>query len=147
MYLISETTKVTPELCEAFKKLTPQLADITPPTAEHLARLIKAESTHLFIAREEETNKIVGTVTLVTCLIPTSYKGWIEDVIVDSSQRGQGLGKKLINFVHDFAQEKGIEVLFLTSHPSRVAANKLYQKVGYEQKMTNLYFRACLEDS
>ena len=66
-------------------------------------------------------------------------KVWIEDVVVDESQRGKGIGKELTLFAIGFAKSLGAESVELTSRPSRIAANSLYKKLGFVLRETNVY--------
>jgi ribosomal protein S18 acetylase RimI-like enzyme len=77
--------------------------------------------------------------TLVFNKIPTGDKLWIEDVVVDKVARGKGLGKELIQFAIKYAKNKNVKTINLTSSPERVAANKLYQKLGFMLRETNVY--------
>ena len=60
-------------------------------------------------------------------------------MVVSESYRGQGIGKKLMDFAIQFVKEQGVSLLMLTSNPARVAANNLYVKLGFEKKETNVY--------
>jgi ribosomal protein S18 acetylase RimI-like enzyme len=82
---------------------------------------------------------IVGTLTLVTFRIPTGVRAWIEDVVVDDVARGHGVGDLLNRFALDLARAKGAKTVDLTSRPSREAANRLYQRIGFEPRDTNVY--------
>lgn len=55
----------------------------------------------------------------------------VEDMIVDETYRGKGLGKKIMLALIDWARQSGIEVLELTTGHHRVAAGKLYESVGF----------------
>jgi len=77
--------------------------------------------------------------SLIVMKIPTGNKAWIEDVVVDQSARGKGLGKALMNYAHVKAKKLGVKSIDLTSRPSRESANKLYQNLGYEIRETNVY--------
>jgi ribosomal protein S18 acetylase RimI-like enzyme len=68
-----------------------------------------------------------------------SHKVWIEDVVVDVAARGKGLGKDLMLFAIDYVSQKNISTINLTSSPERIAANKLYQKLGFVKRETNVY--------
>jgi ribosomal protein S18 acetylase RimI-like enzyme len=94
----------------------------------------------LFAARDNENNgKILGTLTLVTFRIPTGIRSWIEDVVVDDAARGKGLGEALTRAAVKRAGELGAKTVDLTSRPSREAANRLYQRVGFVLRETNFY--------
>jgi ribosomal protein S18 acetylase RimI-like enzyme len=77
--------------------------------------------------------------TLAVFRIPTALRAWIEDVIVDTSVNGQGIGTSLTQAMLDRARELGCKTVDLTSRPSREAANHVYRKVGFELRDTNVY--------
>ena len=81
----------------------------------------------------------MGMLTVGMYASPTGTKAWIEDVVVDESLRGSGLGRRLVNRAIDYCREEGIDTVYLTSNPKRVAANALYQSVGFVRKETNMY--------
>lgn len=135
---IYKLTTVTDKVVTAFEKLIPQLApDVVLPTKEDLEAIVGSGNTLLFIA--EDANEIVGTLTLVVNKIPTGDKIWIEDVVVDTSVRGKGVGIKLMDFSMTYAKNKRMKSINLTSSPERVAANTLYQKLGFVKRETNVY--------
>jgi len=132
-------TEVTDEIVEAFKYLIPQLSSSSAiPGREQLAEI--AANDTLFIARDpEQGGRIVGSLTLVTFRIPTGVRSWIEDVVVDRALRGRGIGEALTRAALDRAAELGARTVDLTSRPSREAANRLYVKVGFQLRQSNLY--------
>lgn len=135
---IIEATEVTDELVEAFERLIPQLSSSNPPPSrEHLAQIVSSEASILLLA--EEDGKILGSLTLVVFAIPTAIRAWIEDVVVDDAARGRGVGKALNNEALSLARRAGATTVDLTSRPSREAANRLYQRLGFEQRGTNVY--------
>jgi ribosomal protein S18 acetylase RimI-like enzyme len=130
--------EATPELVAAFARLIPQLSKSSPPPTEReLAEMIEGDATDVLVARVGGV--IQGTLTLVTFRIPTGVRAWIEDVVVDDAARGQGVGDKLNRFALDLATEKGAKTVDLTSRPSREAANRLYQRIGFHPRDTNVY--------
>jgi ribosomal protein S18 acetylase RimI-like enzyme len=82
---------------------------------------------------------IVGSLTLVIFHIPTGVRAWIEDVVVDADARGKGVGEELNKFALAEAKRQGATTVDLTSRPSREAANRLYQRLGFEHRETNVY--------
>lgn len=129
----------TDELVDAFVRLTPQLSrSSAAPNAEILTEIIDSPATHLLVARDDRGN-IVGSLTLVLFRIPTGVRAWIEDVVVDEAARGQGVGEALNRFAIDVAAERGARSVDLTSRPSREAANRLYQRLGFAPRDTNVY--------
>jgi ribosomal protein S18 acetylase RimI-like enzyme len=128
---------VDDELVAAFASLIPQLSSSPAPDAEQLGLLVNGDDTVLFIARVDGT--IVGSLTLAFYRIPTGLKSWIEDVVVDDAARGHGVGRKLNEAALVEAQARGAKDVSLTSRPSREAANRLYQRIGFEARDTNVY--------
>jgi len=100
--------------------------------------LIASTHSHLFFAFNE-SDSCIGMLTIGIYLSLTGKKAWIEDVFVHNLYRGQGVGKKLIEFAIQFTRQKQVGLLTLTSNPARVAANNLYVKLGFEKKETNVY--------
>ncbi len=136
---VSEAHAVDDELVEAFERLIPQLSRSNPPPSEHeLDELVRSEASHLLVARDDN-GTIVGSLTLVVFRIPTAVRAWIEDVVVDEAARGQGVGETLNREALRIAKEHGARTVDLTSRPSREAANRLYQRLGFEPRETNVY--------
>lgn len=136
---IKEIKRFSKRVYNAVLILLPQLdSGLEYPSKKHFKGILKSASTHLFIA-ELDNKDIIGMLTLATYDIPTGKKFWIEDVVVDKSQRGQGYGKELILFAIEFARASGAHTLELTSRSSRVEANQLYQNAGFVIRETNLY--------
>ena len=135
---IEHATVVDAELVDAFARLIPQLSTSSPPpTRDELAVIVDSPDSVLFLARLD--GRIVGTLTLALYRIPTGLKSWIEDVVVDESAGRQGIGEALNRAALDEARRRGAKDVSLTSRPSREAANRLYQRIGFERRETNLY--------
>ena len=138
MLEITEATEVTPDLVEAMERLIPQLSSSNlPPDFEALSNITSSEASILLVA--EIDGKVVGSLTLVLFRIPTGLRAWIEDVVVDETVRGQGVGEALNQAAINRAQSAGATTVDLTSRPSREAANRLYQKIGFIERATNVY--------
>ena len=144
---VEEATGATPELVEALARLVPQLSSSSPPpTAEQLAAIVTSPATTLLVARlggegeaQGEGGQIVGALTLALFRIPTGLRAWIEDVVVDGSARGAGVGEALTLAALERAADAGARTVDLTSRPSREAANRLYTRLGFELRETNVY--------
>ena len=108
-----------------------------PPSAEALAGIAASEASHLLLAVED--GRIYGSLTLVVFAIPTGLRAWIEDVVVDGEARGKGVGAALNSHAVDLAKQLGATTVDLTSRPSREAANRLYQRLGFVARETNVY--------
>jgi ribosomal protein S18 acetylase RimI-like enzyme len=139
--MIEKVTEVTDEIVVAFVRLIPQLSSSNPPPSrEEIAEMVASPATVLFIARDpNRSGEIAGALTLALFRIPTGLRAWIEDVIVDTSSRGQGIGEALCMAAIEHAREAGATTVDLTSRPSREAANRLYQRIGFERRETNVY--------
>jgi len=136
--IIEIAAEVTDELVQAFAHLVPQLSKSSPPpTAAELREMVRADASDVVIARLD--GAIVGTLTLVTFRIPTGVRAWIEDVVVDDGARGHGVGAQLNEFALELARQKGAKTVDLTSRPSREAANRLYQRLGFVLRESNVY--------
>lgn len=126
-------------LADAFVGLMPQLSRSNPPpSADAVRALLAHEAITQFVARDDR-GAIVGVSTLAVFPIPTGRRAWVEDVIVDEASGGQGIGAQLCDAMVARARELGCVTVDLTSRPSRAAANRLYQKVGFTQRETNVY--------
>jgi ribosomal protein S18 acetylase RimI-like enzyme len=132
--------KATPELVEAFARLVPQLSSSSPPpTLDELERVVSCETNSVLIASDAASGELLGTLTLVVFPIPTGMRAWIEDVVVDGAARGRGVGDALNREALRLAASLGAKTVDLTSRPSREAANRLYQRIGFALRETNVY--------
>lgn len=140
VFAIEPACSATPELVEAIARLLPLLSRSAPaPTADDLAQIIESPATTLFLARDPDGGRVVGTLTLAMFRTPTGVRAWIEDVIVSEEVRGRGCGEELTRAALDAAREAGARTVELTSRPARQAANRLYQRIGFKLRETNLY--------
>lgn len=132
-------TTLTPALLDAVERLVPQLSRSNPPpSAEQLAEIVDSPATDLFLAVDDD-GTVLGMATLAVFRIPTGQRAWIEDVVVDEAGRGQGIGAALNRAMIDRARERGCVTVDLTSRPSREAANRLYRRLGFQPRDTNVY--------
>ncbi len=138
--VIERIDVVTEELAEAFERLIPQLTvNHPPPSFADLQALVAFPGSVLLVARESAAGPIVGSATLSILRTPMGIHARLEDVIVDASMRGQGIGQALTKEILRLAKEYGADYIALTSNPKREAANKLYQRLGFKKWETNLY--------
>ena len=137
--IVAEATEATPEVVQALRDLLPQLSSSAPPLAEeHIREMVASPATVVLVARDG-TDKIVGTLTLALFRIPSGMRAWIEDVITDEAARGQGVGEELTRAALEVARTAGARTVDLTSAPKREAANRLYERVGFERRDTNVW--------
>lgn len=109
-------------------------------TEEVLKEIIESDSSEIYFMKEGDN--VIGMFTLGFYISPTGRKCWLEDVVIDKDFRGRSLGKLLMQKVMDIVTERGNITLMLTSKPSRIAANKLYQSSGLDKKETNVYVKS-----
>ena len=135
---VEVATHVDDGLMDAVHRLVPQLTSSTPaPTRVELEVIVAGPSTMLLLARNGRA--VVGMLTLAIFRIPTGIRAWIEDVVVDADARGKGVGEALTREAVRIAGTHGARTVELTSRPSREAANRLYQRLGFERRDTNVY--------
>ena len=135
---IRECLAVTDELVDAMQRLIPQLSSSNPPPGRaELEEIVASPATTLFVARQQD--RIVGALTLVAFRIPTGVRTRIEDVVVDETLRGQRVGERLSEAALEAARGLGARSTDLTSRPSREAANRLYARMGFERRESNVY--------
>jgi len=135
---VEELGSVDAATVAALQRLIPQLSTSAPPvTAEILSAVLENPTTTVLVARDGE--RIVGTLTLVMFPVPTGLRAWIEDVVVDESVRGQGVGDLLTTAALEKARHAGARSVDLTSRPSREAAHRLYERVGFVVRETKVY--------
>ena len=138
MTSIIEIKTYSPEYHEAMQRFLNQLTTSPMTLTESMFhQLLASENSHLFFIMKDE--QIAGMLTVGIYYSPTGGKAWIEDVVVDETFRGQGISKLLVAHAIEFVKSQQIPLLMLTSNPKRIAANKLYQAMGFERKETNVY--------
>ena len=140
---IQELHNYTQAQFEDLKQLIAELSDRVNLTQTDLMLVLKDSNSHLYVILESE--HIIGCATLCVFHSPTGTKASIEHVVVSSAYRGQHLGKQLMEYVLEQAQAYAPIELHLTSNPMRVAANKLYQSLGFQKKETNCYQMAIVD--
>lgn len=140
---IEVADEATDELMAAFQRLLPQLSSTAKPFERGtLEKIVRGEATTLLVARLD--GRIAGALTLVTYQLPSGFRARVEDVVVDAAARGRGLGEALSREALRLAAEAGARTVDLTSRPSREAANRLYKRLGFEQRDSSV-FRFALD--
>jgi ribosomal protein S18 acetylase RimI-like enzyme len=136
---IEEADALSGELVAAIAELVGQLsASASAPSAEALEEIVASPASRLLLAREPG-GRIVGMLTLVVFRIPTGMRAWIEDVVVVEDARGRGVGERLTEAALELAETHGARTVDLTSRSGREAANRLYARLGFELRDTNVY--------
>lgn len=138
---ITQATEMTEELYQACQRLVPQLtSNNPPPTRQELALMLSSGSSALYLAYHGDfADEIIGLASLVLYRVPTGMRAYIEDVVVDERARGRRIGEALTRACLERAKQAGASQVMLTSNPGRDAANRLYQRMGFELRKTNVY--------
>jgi ribosomal protein S18 acetylase RimI-like enzyme len=135
---IEAATEATQELLDALTSLLPQLnPQLKPLTMERLSAVIADPATTLLVARDDA--RIVGAAAVLVYATPAFVKARIEDVVVDEHSRGKGVGEALVRRCLEVARERGAEIVELQSARWREVANRLYPRLGFELRESNLY--------
>ncbi|HET6909605.1 MAG TPA: GNAT family N-acetyltransferase [Mycobacteriales bacterium] len=130
-------TECDDEIYDAICRLLPQLSSSAAPSRQQVELAISEPGTHLLLAILER--ELVGMLTLVIVRTLTGTAAHVEDVVVDDKARGRGVGEALVLRAFAVARDRGVQHVDLTSRPSREAANRLYQRLGFELRETNAY--------
>lgn len=137
---------MTIEILKA-KKLTDtiqnQIADLYKQlNADNIQRpleeILKSDNNVLVIICTIDGN-IVGTALLSTYKVISGFRGMVDDVVVDSAQRGKGIGRKLMEKLLEEGKRLDLdEILLFTGH-HRAPAIALYKSLGFNMRDSGLY--------
>jgi len=135
---IEAATEATQELLDALTALLPQLnPQLEPLSMERLSRVVGDPATTLLLVRDD--GRIVGAAAVLVYATPAFVKARIEDVVVDENSRGKGVGDALVRRCIEVARERGAEIVELQSARWREVANRLYPRLGFQLRESNLY--------
>ncbi|TDP99345.1 acetyltransferase (GNAT) family protein [Leifsonia sp. 115AMFTsu3.1] len=129
---IEVATTLSPTDLDAIERLLPQLSSTAGYDRDRMLAMLDHPGTDLLLARVD--GQVVGMATLATFPLPTGWRGHVDDVVVDDAQRGKGIARQLLDAIIDLARERELRTLDLTSRPSRAAAIRLYESVGFERR-------------
>jgi ribosomal protein S18 acetylase RimI-like enzyme len=137
--IVERATAPSQELVDALARLLPQLSPgRETPGLPELTEMLAATGSNLIVARDGD-GSVLGALMLLVYRIPSGLKARIDDVVVDESARGRGIGEALTREAMRLAAEAGARIVELTSNPRRDAANRLYRRLGFEPRETNNY--------
>lgn len=138
--IIERLTQFSLKDTESIRRLAAQIGPhFKPLTNKDFKDMLFSPSTFLFVARTSTDQNIVGMITLIVYRIPYLKKSLLEDFVVDETYRGQGIGSRLLEKALSFAKKQGATHVDFTSRPGRVKSNKLYEKLGFKKRDTNVY--------
>ncbi len=92
-----------------------------------------------FISKIYDGEKLIGMGWIFPRQTMVRRQAVVEDMIVDNAYRGKGYGQKLLLELLEWAKREKMDMVELTTNPKRIAANALYQKVGFQLHPTNHY--------
>ena len=137
---IDAITEVTPALQQSLARLLPQLnPNLPPPDLDRLKRLVADPDVTLLVARDGD--EIVGTTTVIVYTTPFWIKARIDEVVVDESARGKGVGEQLVQAALDVARKRGAQIAELQSArpPAREPAHRLYERLGFQKRNSDVF--------
>jgi ribosomal protein S18 acetylase RimI-like enzyme len=136
---VEEATEPFDGLAQAVGRLLADLcASASAPSPAEVEEIVRSPASRLLIA-QNANGAIAGMITLALFRIPTGVRAWIEDVVVDPARRGRGIGAALIEAALGLAREHGVRTVDLIARPGRERANRLYRRLGFVQRETNVY--------
>ena len=135
--VVEQVAELTSELSDALRRLLPQLSASATYDPELLRSVVEHEASTLLAARVD--GAVRGALTLVIYPLPTGIRAHIDDVVVDADARGHGVGAALVRTALDLAEFRGARTVDLTSRPSRAAAIRLYERLGFVRRDSNVY--------
>ena len=109
----------------------------TAGTLTELEKIVASEDIAVITA--EDGGRIIGVAFLFFAQKMGKRIAFVEDVVVDEAHRGQGIGENIMAEVVSLARRNKTTYVTFTSRPEREAANKFYQKIGFELRETNVY--------
>ena len=135
---IFEITEFSTAVADAVRRLLPQFSsNVSSPSDELIKQVIDSDASRLLVA--SEAGFVLGMLTIVIFPISSGTRAWIEDVVVDAPCRGKGVGEALIREALALARREDARTVNLASRPSRLAAIRLYKRIGFAPRETNIY--------
>ncbi|KAI0565818.1 Acetyltransferase (GNAT) [Gracilaria domingensis] len=128
------------DLERGFFDVLAQLTKAPPLSPQQFSRLVRVQrelDVQLTLVAVRD-GTVVGTASVL--IEPKFIRGGrpcahIEDVVIDASLRGMGVGKRLIQQLLAYAVEKGCYKVILDCAPDNVP---FYHKCGFQQKETQM---------
>lgn len=137
---IEQATSISDELAAGVVRLARELEPAAPVvTRARLEEIVRSDACRLLVAFVAEDEAPCGMLLLARYPTPTAERFWIEDVAVLADARGRGVGEALLRRALGIARAEGAGSVDLTCRPSREAANRLYARVGFVRRQTNVY--------
>ena len=138
--------KIRPATAEDLKAIMALFHHLSPNYADNpdaIKKSLAHPATEIFVLEEDSPGagrQVVGTATVSYRAVPSAGQAaYLDDMVVDPAKRGLGYGELLCKYCIEAAQRRDCLRIELTTHADRVAANKLYQKMGFKLRETNCY--------
>lgn len=135
--MVEELSSYAPQDLAELDALMHELSATSFCNEELLNNALNDVNVHVYVIRDEGHIVATGTLCIKHTLEFTIAD--IESVVVSSKCRGRGYGKELMTAMIEAAKGFKVHHIQLTSRPARVAANRLYQDLGFERYETNCY--------
>jgi len=147
--LDSSGVKIRPAITEdveAIAILSHQLGYAVSTIAlEQRLHQILSDSNHIIYVAAGLDNRAIAWIHAYAChSLLTDFHAEIGGLVVAQSDRGAGIGRKLLDRVENWAKTRGCQSLLVRSNIVRPAAHRFYQKCGYSQVKTSLVFHKVL---
>lgn len=138
--VIERVTDFSSEIADAIRSLVEQIGDnYQPLTDDDVKEMIENPQSFLLIAKHVPTGKIAGMVMTMIYRIPYTKKAYIDDIVVDEKFRKLGIATKLLETAIEIARKHHAGYIMLTAHHKRIAGNRLYEKLGFQKRESNIY--------
>ena len=135
--MVEELLSYTPQELTELDALMHELSATSFCDDALLKNALNDANVHVFVVRDDGHIVATGTLCIKHTLEFTIAD--IESVVVSSKCRGKGYGKELMTAMISAAKSFNVHHIQLTSNPARVAANRLYQDLGFQRYETNCY--------
>jgi ribosomal protein S18 acetylase RimI-like enzyme len=140
---------VPPAMQQAQDRLLSRFGDL--PKAKNVQAVVNNPKTALIFAvagtppastddwLELPPEAYVGTITLMMLQTTAHNVAHIDEIVVEPGHEGQGIGKRLMQKAIEIGHENDTTRFDLTSRPDKLAANALYEKMGFKRRETNVW--------
>ena len=129
-------------------QLTTQLGyDLTEgDAAARLSRILPRDDQRFLVA--DFDGRAVGWVHIVLVeYVDAEAFALIGGLVVDKVHRGSGIGRALMNGAENWARERGVSMVRLSSTVARTAAHRFYENLGYTKIKTQHSFIKPLDEA
>lgn len=128
--------KVTKDDIEELSKLYEELLEKKSNLEKFydIFEKIDSNDSYILVGAKDENSRLVGTVMGIVCHdLGGDCRPFmvIENLVVNSECKGQGVGRKLMMYIEDEARKRDCSLTMLVSGYQRKEAHLFYEKLGY----------------